>query len=819
MELFTDQIVATLTINDLYLQGDISDGSIYTPTSGETITSPDIVGGTITGTSYRSNINGARFEIFPTWDPTIAQIVYNSAGTQTFKIEIDGTNTGDITLGDYAGGQGVLWDNSANTFSISGSLVAGSIHIPDQDTTANSYHVDTDGSGWVGATTTNRATAPMKWTAAGALTATSATITGAITISSGSGIANLTDAGGLATADTADFDTEVSGTEKPEDNATLGADWSVDLSNIPATLGTPSADGLYLSSTYLGYYKSSAWTSYIRDNGDFYFAGDAGSSIDWNVTTASTLTIKGKINAGTGSVVSGTYLTNGTVTSAKVKPSMRGSSHDLVFSATDANTVAWASGTITLSDGTSYSIDAGETDAALTAASKTSPMASRTYIYLDIDASETVLQASDTFSDAVGESKILIASAEDGTGEATFSVIGGIGGINIDANSIIVTNLAAIKADLGTITAGNITLDSSGFLRTSGKDNYADTTAGIFLGYDTDAHKLNIGDATHYMKWSGSSLSVLGGTITGGIFQTAATGQRVRIISDAGSTPTQAANSIGFIDASNNLIVGIGTGAGSAMSVASVTDQIGLLVSTTAATTYSSFGVNHQLVTSDSTAAIVTNAGLNTAINITNTNASNTSAVINMFQQAYTDTDYRRYFALQGADAGETINVYVGDAITPNGNLTGAEGDVCFNGDSGKIYYCTGTTNWTTGGPTYKNGTTTYDVSTADATQTIAHGLGVIPKKIRLTFLGPTSSDKFPTHCSFSYNGTTGAGIATGYDNATQRTFNGTTARVYSATTSTYTTGTVTFDATNISIAWVKTNSPTGTTLILWEAE
>ncbi|GAH13196.1 unnamed protein product, partial [marine sediment metagenome] len=68
--------------------------------------------------------------------------------------------------------------------------------------------------------------------------------------------------------------------------------------------------------------------------------------------------------------------------------------------------------------------------------------------------------------------------------------------------------LSAIYADLGTITAGNITLNASGFIRTSGKDNYADTTAGIFFGYDTDAYKLNLGSATEYIKWDGSNVSI-----------------------------------------------------------------------------------------------------------------------------------------------------------------------------------------------------------------------------------------------------------------------------------------------------------------------
>jgi len=74
--------------------------------------------------------------------------------------------------------------------------------------------------------------------------------------------------------------------------------------------------------------------------------------------------------------------------------------------------------------------------------------------------------------------------------------------------------LSALNADLGTITAGNITLNASGFIRTTGKDSYADTDAGFWLGYDIDKYKLNIGDATKYLKWNGSSLVIKGVTTT-----------------------------------------------------------------------------------------------------------------------------------------------------------------------------------------------------------------------------------------------------------------------------------------------------------------
>lgn len=81
---------------------------------------------------------------------------------------------------------------------------------------------------------------------------------------------------------------------------------------------------------------------------------------------------------------------------------------------------------------------------------------------------------------------------------------------SITATQLTGTNLSALYADLGTITAGNITLDSSGFIRSSGKDNYADTTAGFWLGYDTDAYKFNIGNSANWLKWTGSALQIKG---------------------------------------------------------------------------------------------------------------------------------------------------------------------------------------------------------------------------------------------------------------------------------------------------------------------
>lgn len=56
-----------------------------------------------------------------------------------------------------------------------GSVIVASLDIPDT-TTASSFHVDTTGRMWIGANASNFATAPFRVTAAGAVTATSVTL-------------------------------------------------------------------------------------------------------------------------------------------------------------------------------------------------------------------------------------------------------------------------------------------------------------------------------------------------------------------------------------------------------------------------------------------------------------------------------------------------------------------------------------------------------------------------------------------------------------------------------------------------------------------
>ena len=77
---------------------------------------------------------------------------------------------------------------------------------------------------------------------------------------------------------------------------------------------TPSATsaGLYLGSTYLGYYNGSAWKTYMANNGNFYLSGAGSDSLTWE---SGVLTINGAINITGGTAATSISNLNSTTSS------------------------------------------------------------------------------------------------------------------------------------------------------------------------------------------------------------------------------------------------------------------------------------------------------------------------------------------------------------------------------------------------------------------------------------------------------------------------------------------------------------------------
>jgi len=130
MELYTEDIITTQTINDILSGVSVSKGTtsdILSETASNVLKNKILYGGTIMKASYKSAITGARVEIFPDYDKTIGFASYDENDNNVFKTVVSGADIGDVVIGDFAGGQGAKWDKSAGTFTVLGNVEAAEI--------------------------------------------------------------------------------------------------------------------------------------------------------------------------------------------------------------------------------------------------------------------------------------------------------------------------------------------------------------------------------------------------------------------------------------------------------------------------------------------------------------------------------------------------------------------------------------------------------------------------------------------------------------------------------------------------------------------
>jgi hypothetical protein len=123
--------------------------------------------------------------------------------------------------------------------------------------------------------------------------------------------------------------------------------------------------------------------------------------------------------------------------------------------------------------------------------------------------------------------------------------------------------------------------------------------------------------------------------------------------------------------------------------------------------------------------------------------------------------------------------------------------------------------------PTCKSGVTTRDLSTASGNQTIAHGLGKTPKMVELTVIQASTSGASDNYSFGMYDSSTNSGIYRGQNSNSQYYVGNSSTyciNIYtSATTDTSpSTASATVDGTNITLAWTRATSATGTAQIFW---
>jgi len=377
--------------------------------------------GTITWNATTGAITGGSGGVFHK-----GGLLFSNAGVAT--ITLDAT-TGNATFGGtLVAAAGTLGSITAGTFT--GITIA--IGTGDNIFKANSNGI------YLGDATF--ADAPFRVSMAGALTATSATISGGAT-------------GGWTITSTTIQDT--AGLVGMSSAVTAGDDirfWAGHVTPASAPFRVTEAGVVNMTSAIVGNWTVNATSIYTGTEDHSGYTANAGditlysdgsdASIhakNWYIDTAGVLNctaavVSGAITTTASSVLDGGYLSANTVASASANLALRGWTITCAFSATDSDTVAWGAGTFTASDGTAYAIGAGNTG----------NMAARTYIYLDIAVSTIALQTTTTATTAIGNGKVLIGVAEnntDATSDATFQIFGGIGG-----QSILVDYIAANSA-------------------------------------------------------------------------------------------------------------------------------------------------------------------------------------------------------------------------------------------------------------------------------------------------------------------------------------------------------------------------------------
>lgn len=115
----------------------------------------------------------------------------------------------------------------------------------------------------------------------------------------------------------------------------------------------------------------------------------------------------------------------------------------------------------------------------------------------------------------------------------------------------------------------------------------------------------------------------------------------------------------------------------------------------------------------------------------------------------------------------------------------------------------------------FKNGTATKAIGDASTTQNIAHGLGQVPKYVRLTGFGGVSGAAIWFQAQSVYNGTTQSSVSA-VSNGSASSIS--TSFILSDGNGNQQTGVITFDGTNIIITWTHANAGSSTSTILWEA-
>lgn len=197
--------------------------------------------------------------------------------------------------------------------------------------------------------------------------------------------------------------------------------------------------------------------------------------------------------------------------------------HNIVFSATDQDTAAWASGTIYFGDGSSKAINAGNTG----------NITEKTYVYYD----GTSILKKTTSADFLDDSYILLATIEEGgAGEKCIITVSQLPSGTISAEQVVTGFLSADRIDAGVITADKLFSSYIEVGGAAGDVNAGVTTisGGKITANSIEADRLNVSTLSAISANIGTITAgtITGITITGALLRTASSGRRIEIDDD-----------------------------------------------------------------------------------------------------------------------------------------------------------------------------------------------------------------------------------------------------------------------------------------------
>lgn len=569
---------------------------------GEVISSPKIYGGELNGTYFTTGGNvKERFDLFPSYDKTISFIQYNQVGEVTLKGILSGDNAGDIILGNYSGGKGALWDNSEGKFYVNGALLTGADSVINgtyidsltvskltsgtitaqaitlASSTASCYinsgktafnntqagfilgvdHTDSKAKFYIGDTSNYLNWDGSALSISGSVTATTGTIggftIGATSLLAGTGATRIqldTSSGihlGANLFADAPFSVSLAG-ELKSISGTI-ANWTISNTALSTgaydTLSTMyfGTSGISLSNVF----KVSSAGVLTATSGsiagwemqsDLLRSASSGARIELNKTKSRVSVF----DATSEKVVMG-YL-NGL---AKNDGTGNWGAGDYGF---------WAAAGDMLSIDGDGEYTSGDWIVRNDAAYLINDASNNTIVRLGTDSGEKGLFIYDTSGNQLAK----YVSDEVFVGEATkYLKYTSAGGLEVMGDIVATSGKFGTTTNYWSVGATGLTAVSSStdVIINYGKTDFGqDSTAGFILGYDysATASKFEIGSsAGKIFKYDGTDFSLTGGTITGGIIQTATSGKRVVIQSGSGTTD----NSISLYDSSDNKNISI----------------------------------------------------------------------------------------------------------------------------------------------------------------------------------------------------------------------------------------------------------------------